>query len=266
MFEVQDIDFETHPDYQRYILNIWELHMRGIWQKVLSSERRHLDSYTLWVKSGSSNKEVMYHGNVFGRSIIQLDIEWSHDGCQSEVHLSIGKASSRQQCFPYLQGRTYFIPKHCLLPLPKLTRYFFSRAWLNSPALVIHLSGRNSCGLGKIAGLMRMKYAVELTGVYDRISDWIQVFSDAYQERNLPLFVSQDFFRGYSGQSCCDTVWQAEGFSYDSWLVSSALILWLFGVLSTRYGSCDSFDHVSTSGACLNSSFNFHNVSLCCKR
>jgi hypothetical protein len=53
---------------------------------------------------------------------------------------------------------------------------------------------------------MRIKYAVELTGVYDLISDWIQVFSDAYQERNLPLFVSQDFFRGYSGQSCCDTV------------------------------------------------------------
>jgi hypothetical protein len=65
---------------------------------------------------------------------------------------------------------TNFIPIHCLLPLPKFTRYFFSSAKSNPPVTVIHLSGRNSCGLGKSAEFMRMKYAFELIGVSEKVS------------------------------------------------------------------------------------------------
>jgi hypothetical protein len=60
---------------------------------------------------------------------------------------------------------TYFIPMHCLVPLPKLTRYL-SNDLLNSPLGKIHRSGVNFSGEGKISLFWRMKYVDVLTGVY----------------------------------------------------------------------------------------------------
>ena len=56
--------------------------------------------------------------------------------------------------------RTYLIPKHCLLPLLNGTKD------LSSPGFLIHLSGLNSLGLGKIVSFIKTSTVVMDTGVF----------------------------------------------------------------------------------------------------
>lgn len=61
------------------------------------------------------------------------------------------------------KAKTYFMPTHCLLPFPKVTKCLPKSSCILFPTS--HLSGLNMWGSGKTSGCVSTKYGVCDTGV-----------------------------------------------------------------------------------------------------
>lgn len=169
-----------------------------------------------------------------------------------------------------LESGTHFMPRHCLLPLPKGTKYLWRRC-VPSAARASHRSGSKLSGFGKTVGFRKIRVIVSDTGVCIAFSSGSHKDrykpQSTYSSRNRPALVYQ-IFMGYAREPRGRTVGEPQAFrdhrglyvpsvSYPSPTHESYEF--------TIYGNCSSVDHggsISGSGmARTTSSLNFLNLS-----
>lgn len=115
------------------------------------------ESTLTWIRKSHISPQL----NIILRRIGQVNIKIPSKHGQGQVHFCVGKTVAYCELFSFVKRAsetTYFIPRHCLLPLVKESICFFKFTW--SLDALIHLSGSNSSGLGKIVGSWWTKYTL----------------------------------------------------------------------------------------------------------